>query len=539
MAGKLTRMSKIKQVLQLHREGFSNRRIASHLGLYKETVNGYIRKIKDCNFDIDSLLKQDDPILEKTLSAGSPAYTEDRFHVFKDKIPHFESELRRPHVKRYTLWEEYIKEHPDGYRYSQFCYHLKQMIVARHPSAILEHFPGKELQIDFAGDTLFYVDPETGEKIKVQVFIACLPYSGYSFAKAVLTQNTEDFLYALSCALQYFGGCPKILIPDNLKSAVIKADRYEPDLNKALEDFGNHYDFTILPARVRKPKDKASVENLVNIIYSRVYAKLRNMTFFSIEELNEAIEEKVREHNQTRMQQKGYSREEKFLAEEKKELKTLPESGFELKYYAALRVAVNNCIYLGRDKHYYSVPYAYIGQETSVIYTRTLVSVYCDGKLIATHPRKIGYGYSIIKEHLCSTHQHYRERSPEYYIRIAEKRSEPLAVLIKRNFEIEEVPEKIYKRCDGLLSLQRKTDPSVFEKACSYALDNDIITYQSLRAIIEKKTYRESPEEENMDATRKKQEEEKRPYHENIRGREYYKNQINQQTSLWNELDQN
>lgn len=534
MAGTLIRMSKIKQVLQLHREGLSNRGIAKELGLYKSTVNGYIRKVKDNGFDIESLLKLEDPVLEKKFSAGNPAYTEDRFLVFKEKIPYFEQELRRAHVKRLTLWEEYKMEHPDGYGYSQFCYHLNQMKVSRHPSLVLEHAPSSELYVDFAGDTMSYVDRETGEVVNAQIFIACLPYSDYTFVMAVHSQTTDDFLYALSCALQHFGGSPKILVPDNLKAAVIKTDKYEPELNRVMEDFGNHYGFVVLPARPRKPKDKAAVENHVKITYTRVYAKLRNETFFSIDALNQAIAGKVKDHNQTRMQQKPYSREEKFIAEEKQGLTPLPQTGFELKYYTQLTVAQNNCIYLGRDKHYYSVHYSYIGRKVSVVYTRTLVKIYCDGSCIATHLRRIGYGYTTCKEHLCSTHRHYLDRSPGYYIKQAEKRSPALARLIRCNFEREEVPERIYRRCDGLLSLQRKTDPVIFEKACLYAIDCDLLSCKSLQKMIENRAYELTNDTLPEGATGK----EKRPSHENIRGKQYYNNQI-KTVSVWNKSNQN
>jgi transposase len=517
MSGKVTKMSTIKQVLRLHKQGVSNRRIAKELGLYKGTVNEYMRKIKENNFDIDALLLLDDPVLEGKFIAGTAAYTQDRFTVLKEKLPYFEKELKRAHVTLRTLWEEYVHEHSDGYRYTQFCYHLNQLRVARQPTAILEHHPAEKLYVDFAGDTFSYVDRETGEVLKAQVFVACLPYSDYTFIMAVSSQSTQDFLYALSTCLHTLGGSPRILVPDNLKAAVIKADKYEPDLNRALEDFANHYGFAVLTARVRKPRDKAAVENDVRIIYSRVYAKLRNETFFCLETLNQRLWQKTREHNQTRMQQKPYSREEKFLAEEKELLRELPAEGFELKFYTELRVAQNNCIYLGRDKHYYSVPYAYIGRKVDVRYTRTLVEVFCDNQPIATHPRSYSFGYTTLKEHLCSTHQHYNDRSPSYYIQAAAKRSGTLAELFERIFEGTQTPEIVYKRCDGLLSLQRKTDPCVFEKACRIALDNNILTYKFLQRILEnKKLYIPQDEDQEQVSTL--------PSHDNIRGKSYYHN---------------
>jgi transposase len=388
--------------------------------------------------------------------AGNAAYKDERFETFKSLISYFEKELGRKHVTKKILWDEYISTDPNGYRYSQFCFHLSQMLVARKPTAILEHNTGEKLYIDFAGDTMPYVDRETGEVKQAQVFVATLPYSNYTFLMAVPSQKTEDFLHALSGALSYFGGSPKIVIPDNLKAAVTKADKYEPDINRVMEDFANHYGFVVCPARVRKPRDKASVENSVKIIYQWIYARLRKRTFFSIEEINAAFTESLTKYNQTRMQQKNYSREEKFLAEEKQILTPLPEKIFEVKHYADLRVAKDGCIYLGRDKHYYSVPYQYIGEKVSVVYTRTLVQIYCKGQSIATHTRHHGFGYTTQPEHLCSTHLHYKERSPYYYIQSAERRSSILCQMMKLIFAQTPTPETVYRRCNGLLSLQRQ-----------------------------------------------------------------------------------
>lgn len=512
MAGKVTRMSKIKQLLQLYKDGASNRSISRELGLYKGTVNDYVRKVKQHNLDVNELLTLEDPVLESLLNAGTPAYLDARFNAFKEHLPYFEKELRRPHVTRKLLWEEYIRDNPGGYQYTQFCHHLNQQIIAKKSCAILNHNAGEKLFVDFAGDTMQYIDRQTGEVIKVYVFVACLPYSDYAFTLALSHQTTDEFMHALNCCLRHLGGCPKLIVPDNLKAAVVKADRFEPHLNKVMEDFGNHYGVVVLPARVRKPKDKALVENQVHLVYQRVYAKLRNQTFFSLEELNQALQEKTMEHNQTRMQQKDYSRQEKFLAEEKSLLRPLPEEVFQVKYYTHLRVAPNNCIYLGRDKHYYSVPYTHIGQEVQVIYTRTLIKIFSNrGEPIATHERVLGFGYTTVKDHLCSAHQFYFSRSPEFYINAAKKVSGALAILVEKLFQKSEEPEVLYKRCDGLLSLQRKTDPTLFEKACSMAIDNDLLTYRFVRNVIQNKAI-------DTDC----QEKIPLPKHENIRGRDYY-----------------
>ena len=410
-------MSQIKQLLRLHQQGKGRKWIARSLGVSKRTVKAYLQKVALCGSSITQLLELDDPVLEGKLLAGNAAYRDERFEYFKSKLDYFERELKRTGVTRKLLWEEYRKEQRDSYGYSQFCFHLSQQLVAAKPAMVLTHMAGEKLFIDFAGKKLSYVDKESGEVIDCQVFVACLPYSDYSFALAVRSQSISDFIYALGCCLHTLGGAPLALVPDNLKSAITKASRYEPDVNRALEDFANHYRITVLPARVRKPKDKALVENQVRLIYNRVYARLRNRQFFSLAALNEAIAEKIRAHNQTRMQQKPYCREERFLADEKYLLLPLPAQPFELKYYRLLKVAKNNHIYLSEDKHYYSVPYQHIGKQVQVCYTRSLVHIYCKDQQIALHQRSYkAHGYSTIKEHLCSQHQHYLDRSPDYYL---------------------------------------------------------------------------------------------------------------------------
>lgn len=512
MAGKITRMSKIKQLLRLHQQGVSNRQIAITLGLYKGTVNSYIQKLNAGKFSIEELLELEDPILESKFNAGAPAYLEEKFEQFKTLIPYLEKELQRKYVTRKLLWQEYKAQHSDGYGYTQFCFHLNQLSVARKGSAIMQHDPGMKLEVDFAGDSLGYIDRDTGEAISVQVFVAALPFSNYAYALAVPSQKTDDFLYALDGCLKNLGGVPQAVVPDNLKAAVIKAERYEPSLNRVMEDMANHYGFVVLPARPRRPRDKPTAENAVKLIYQRVYAKLRNQIFFSLVDLNASISQAVKEHNQTRMQQHSYSRQEKYLAEEKAYLKPLPESGFEIKYYADLTVMANNCIYLARDKQYYSVPFQYIGSKVQIIYTRTLVRIYKGGICIATHQRATGAGYTTTIEHFASTHQHHMRRNPNYYIGKAHEKSVALTRLIERIFEVEKIPELAFRKCDALLSLQRKTDPLVFEKACRIAYDNDLMSYKRLQSIITQCALVEAQSQMAIPF----------PKHDNIRGKDYY-----------------
>ena len=263
MAGKTKEMSQIKQLLLLKKEGVSNRKAAAIVGINKETVNNYVKKALADELGIEGLLKLDDPVLEHRLKGGNPAYPDRRFEVFKALLPYLQEEMKRKHVTLKLLWEEYIQEHPDDhYSLTQFRFHYNQNTEAKKesPSTILADMRsgGEKLFLDFTGDTMGYIDMETGEMVQCQAFVATLPASDYVYLLFVPSQRTEDFVYAITQCLKHLGGVPKMLVPDNLKAAVIKTDRYEPSLNRVLEDMGNHYGTVVVPARPVHPKDKSN-----------------------------------------------------------------------------------------------------------------------------------------------------------------------------------------------------------------------------------------------------------------------------------------
>jgi transposase len=513
MAGKPKRMSQVKQLIRLYDQGVAKKAIARRLGMSKNTVKAYIQKIENGELNSKSLLSLDEPVLEGKLFPGNPSYKDTRYENLKNNLSYYASELKKTGVTRQLLWNEYIQTHPDGYRYTQFCYHLAQYLIAKNPTMVLEHQPADKLYIDYAGKKLSYIDRETGEIIECEVFVACLPYSDYCFAMAVESQTIRDFVYALTCCLHELGGVPQTLVPDNLKSAVVKSDKYEPGINKLLEDLANHYNTTVTPARVRKPRDKALVENQVKLVYSRVYAQLRNRQFFDIHSLNRTIKEKILAHNQTRMQQKDYCRQEKFISDEKPLLKPLPLNRFEIKYSTELTVGKNNYVFLHCDKHYYSVPYIYIGQKVKFIFTRSMVYIYAKGEQIAVHRRSFNKGrYTTVKEHLCSHHQHYLDRSPEYYIKRARRYSPVLGELAEHIFSQDKYPEQLYRSCDGLFSLRRKTDPEVFDKACTMAIEYENYSYGFISNILKN----------NMTGEVSEEIEKPLPEHKNVRGAKYF-----------------
>jgi transposase len=519
MAGKPKRMSQIKQLLQMHHQGMSRKQIARALGVSKTTVKSYLDKLESGQLDIEQLLLIDDPVLEGQFHAGNPSYKDRRYLYLESRLDYYVKELSRKGVTKYLLWQEYRGECTGGgYAYTQFCHHLNQLMVARMPSAVLVHQPGEKLYVDYAGDKIFYIDRDTGEVIYCQTFVACLPYSDYCFAWVCRSQSTDEFVEALVACLSHLGGVPRVLVPDNLKAAVIRANRYAPELNRVLEDFANHYGMAVIPARVAKPRDKALCENQVKLLYSRVYAHLRNRQFFDLYSLREAVAVKVREHNQTRMQQKPYCRQERFLAEERPLLGALPDKPFQIKHYRWYTVAKNGHILLCEDRHYYSVPYRWTGEKALVIYSATLVSIYVRDQCVATHPRNPAPGrYSSIREHLPSHHQHWLERSPEYYMEKAREKSASLVRFFEGIFADNRPAEHHYRSCDGLLNLQRRTPENVFENAISIALENRLFSYPSVMNLI------------NNDAQNRQKQttETPLPKHDNIRGKAYYQLKFN------------
>jgi len=515
MAGKPKPMSQIKQLIRLHQQGKEKKFIARALSMSRNTVKLYIHKLAVSNYDLDELLGMEDGALEKKFLSGSPAYCDTRFSELQSNLDPYCQELRLKGMTRKLLWQEYRQSHPQGYSYAQFCFHIDQHQRVKKPSMVLHHDPADKLFIDFAGQTVFYVDIDTGEQITCQLFVACLPHSDYGFALAVPSQKVEDFIHALNQSLHFFGGVPAAIVPDNLKSAVTKSSKFEPQIQETLAQFANHYGTTILPTRIYKPKDKALVENHVKLIYQRVLAPLRHQIFYSLTQLNEALFQMNLKLNQTRMQQKDYSREEKFISAERSLLKPLPTAPFTMQYQQLATVQKNNHVVLSQDKHYYSVPYIHINQRAKILFTASQVCIWVKGEQVAVHRRnRSPNSYSTIKDHLCSAHQHYLDRSPDYYIRKAKIKSAVLGQLVTLLFTRNSHPEQLFKTCDGLLRLQRGYPLQTFDQACALAIACEQYNYTFVRNVLENNMTSDSQPPAKQETL---------PAHENVRGGEYYK----------------
>jgi transposase len=379
----------------------------------------------------------------------------------------------------------------------------------------IDHKVGDKMYVDFAGGKLSLINPETGEVTEAEVFVSILGASQLTYVEATISQQQEDFIQCCENALHYYGGVPQAIVPDNLKSAVTKSSKYEPTLNEAYEQFASHYSTSILPARAYKPKDKSLVEGAVKIAYQRIYTDLNGKEFYSLGELNQAIRPALEKHNNTLLTGREYSRRQSFEEMEKNVLQPLPSLHFEYKHRQICTVAGNGHVCLREDKHYYSVPYQYIGKKVKMLYNRSYVEIYFNYGLISRHERvQRRYGYTTTREHMASTHQFIADWSPERFISLAANVGDPVQEFVKKVLESKPHPEQAYKSCMGILSFERKVGKERLIAACNRALDYGAYSYAIIKNILERNIDK-LPEPEVP--------EQGLPEHSNIRGESYYK----------------
>ena len=446
MANKVISMSKLRQLLRLNSQGESKLSISRLTGLSKNTVKKYLRIASDKGFTIQDIEELSDEQLDISFGMESVLPEPDRYKHLMKLLPVYEKRLKKRNVSRESLWAEYIAQYPDGYRIAQFKRHIRKWIRHNNPVMHIEHKIGDKMFVDFTGEKLSIIDKTTGEIIPVEVFVSILGATQYTYVEAVKNQTKENFIMACENALYYYGGVPRAIVPDNLRSAVTKSDRYEPSLNEAFEDFANHYHTAILPARAYKPKDKALVEGAVKIVYRRIFDEIKDKEYYSIEELNQAIWEKLKAYNNIKLTGKLYCRQQIFEELEKRELQPLADHRYELKRKQAGTVHVNSYVCLREDKNYYSVPYKFIGSKVQIIYSNNQVDIYHRHVLIASHSRSNKqFFYTTDKDHLPSSHKFISEWNPERYIKWAESIDQNVTSYIKQVIERKPHPEQAYK----------------------------------------------------------------------------------------------
>ena len=508
----------LKQIISLHLDGLSNRKVASTLGISRNTVNQYIRLFKASDYPLGELLDFDNAKLQQLF----PSHTTIDNARYSELMAYFEKVNAARNHPGFTFlhhYQEYCGQSREPYGYTQFMEHYWRRYAKLKGSMKLEHDPGKEMYIDFAGKKLHIVDRETGELVPVEVFVAILPNSQYTYVRACRSQKREDLIGSCIGALEYYGGVPKAIVSDNLKSAVSRASRYEADINRSFKDFAHHYGCAINPARGYSPQDKALVENAVRLAYQRIYHPLRNMTFFSLEDLNREISLLLEGYNDLLFQRKESSRRELFQSVERAYLKPLPDRRYELKDYRRAKVQKMGYVYFSPDKSYYSVPYRYIGHTTTIHYTASTVEVYYHHTRIAAHHRNPSKGsYNTNRDHLHSTHRFYSDWSPGFFKKKAGVHGKYVQLCVERILADVDYPEIGYKRAMGLIQLHRAYGSSRLDKACRRALQADAVSYKRIQNILKNNLDQTSLFHQDL--------EDKKPHipeHGNIRGASNYK----------------
>lgn len=511
-------MSKIRQILRQYTQGVGSRTISKQSGVSRNTVKKYIELFKVCKLTFEEIDELNDADLDELFNQGNKdGNISLRSKQVEAFFPYMERHLRKVGVTRLLLWKEYKEKHPDGYQYTQFCNRFRDWSRRSTPTMHIIHKAGDKLFVDYAGEKLQIINRKTGEITKTEVFVAILGASQLTYVEATATQNKEDFIGALEHSLHYFGGVPAAITSDNLKSAVTKSSRYEPTLNQYFEDFAEHYQTTAIPTRAFSPKDKALVEGVIKILYTRIYTRLQSRNYHSIEDLNKAIWELLEEeHNNIVMRGKGYSRRQFFNEVERNELGELPVHRYEMKRYRQVTVMKNGHVHLGVDKHYYSVPYKYIGKKVRLAFTSKNIEVYYNFTRIATHKRiKSPYNYTTVKEHMASTHRFVSEWNPEKFLSRASEISPDVRLFIEHLLDKKQHPEQAYKSCMGVLSFVKKAGRQRLINACQRALGYEIYNYKIIEDILKKGLDRINNLEQEQEA--------KMPTHSNIRGKDYYK----------------
>jgi transposase len=515
MANKIIDMRKVRKVITLHHQGKSKVFISKYLSLSRNTVKKYIALYQLLNLSIEDINQKSDAELEEFFINNKTVNPSPRLKAVYDFFPYMERELKKTGVTKQFMWEEYYQKHPDGLMSSQFGEHYLRWSRKVNPVMHMNHKAGDKMFVDYAGKTLPLIDENTGQVIEVEFFVAILGASQYTYAEASVSQKKEDFIVSVENAMHYFKGVPAAIVPDNLKSAVTKSSRYEPTLNETFLDFADHYETTILPARAYKPRDKSLVEGAVKILYQRIYSVLRDEIFHELKDLNKAIWEELKTHNNKKLTGRPSSRLQLFEEVEQDKLSPLPLNRFQVKQLAFATVMQNGHVLLSKDKHYYSVPFSYIRKKVKILYTESTVEVYYKYNRIALHKRNLNpFNYTTLKEHLASTHQFITEWTPQRFINWGASIDENVKEFITRLLEKKQHPEQSYKSCMGVLSYAKKVGNERLINACKRALDYNIYNYKIIQRILEN----------GLDMIANEQDETHQlPDHHNIRGENYYK----------------
>ena len=477
-------MRKLREILRLHHTAaLSNRAIARAVGVSASTVSDCLVRARAADVGWPIPESMSDTALDKALYGLVVSR-----QAIAQALPDYAAvhrELRGKGVTLMLLWTEYKVRHPDGLMYSAFCQRYRAW--RGHLDVVMRqtHIAGDKLFVDYAGHTMPVIDRSTGEVRQAQIFVAVLGASNYTYAEATWTQSLPDWIGAHTRAFTFLGGVPNIVVPDNLKSGVTRAHRYDPDLNPTYQDMATHYGVAVVPTRVRKPQDKAKVEVGVQIVERTILAVLRNRQFFSLAELNDAIAELLSRLNQRSFKKLPGSRQSQFEAIDRPALKPLPSTLYEYAEWKQARVHIDYHIEVMR--HYYSVPHTLIKRQLNVRITAATIECFHHGQRVAAHRRSHQPGrHTTVTEHMPEQHRHHAQFSPERLQRWAANIGAETAALITQVLSERPHPEQGYRACLGILRLAKSYSDERLNAACARALTLGTHRYKSIESILKK-----------------------------------------------------
>lgn len=485
MPTKRKAMRQIKEVLRLKFEAkLSHERIAAATGVSKGAVASYLKRALEAGIGWPLAPLLDDAMLEARLfrAAGAPAAS----HAAPD-FAHIHQELKRKGVTLTLLWEEYSTAHPGcAYRYSQFCFHYGQFRESLKRSMRQVHRAGEKLFLDYCGNTVPIIDAGSGELRAAQIFVAVLGASNYTYAEASFSQSLPDWIGSHIRAFEFFGAVPALLVPDNLKSAIKRACRYEPEATSTYADLARHYGTAILPARPFHPRDKAAVEAGVLLVQRWILARLRNRPFFTLAELNAAIRELLLDLNKRPFKKLEGSRASAFASIDRPAMAPLALTRYE--YAQWKRAIVNIDYHVEIDGHYYSVPHSLVRLKIEVSFSATTVECFFKGKRVAVHVRSLRRGrHTTIAEHMPESHRRHSQWSPGRLLNWALGIGAGTRDVVKWQLENRPHPEQGYRACLGLLNLAKHYGPARLEAAAQRALAIGSPTRQRIKSILDAK----------------------------------------------------
>jgi transposase len=494
--GTFIMQAKVYEIIRLWESGYNKSQISASVKVHRKTVRDYVSKSKAHNLRSEAVRDLSKEKYEEIFCPNNAG----RKQVKRDlDYQHIARELKKRGVTLVLLWEEYLRDNTGGsVGYSRFCdlynaWGNKQSISMR-----VVHKAGEKCFVDYSGKRVpIYAENSIDIEFEAEVFVGVLGGSGYTFAEASFSQGLEDWIGSHVRMFEYFGGVSEILVPDNLKSGVTKPDYYEPGINKTYQDFASHYCVAVIPARVRKPKDKSKVEQGVQGIQRRVLAVLRNQKFYSLGDLNSEVRRLLIEYNHREMKSYGKSRHELFLELEKSELKPLPVNRYEFARYQVAKVHIDYHVQINHN--FYSVSYEHVGREVDVRVSEKTVEIFYGNSRIAIHPRflaKAKHQYHTIKEHMPSKHRYMESWTPARFLSWASSIGPETQLQINSILLCRQAVEQSYRSCLAVLSLSKKHGNYRLECACKKANDFGATSAKSIKKILENNTLDNQVEEQ-------------------------------------------